>query len=222
VTALDEAAAALQKFALIERETIKDKRDPATTTDSIRLHRLVREVAAGRPPEEQAESMRRALITALATAYPNDGYNNPASRPRCALLTAHVLAICESETADTNSQCATLLNGAGSFFHGLAAHSFARALFERALAIREKVLGPEHPFTANSLSNLALLLRDQGELAGVRPRFERAAGNLREGTWPRASLHGEEPQHPRPIGCPSITRKNAFCVSAPETLLKTI
>jgi hypothetical protein len=50
----------------------------------------------------------------------------------------------------------------------------ARPLLERALAIWEKVLGPEHPNVAAGLNNLALLLRDQGDLAGSRPLFERA------------------------------------------------
>jgi tetratricopeptide (TPR) repeat protein len=50
----------------------------------------------------------------------------------------------------------------------------ARPLHERALAIREKALGPEHPHTAASLNNLGLLLRDQGDYAGARPLFERA------------------------------------------------
>jgi Tfp pilus assembly protein PilF len=42
------------------------------------------------------------------------------------------------------------------------------------VAIREKVLGPEHPDTAVSLSNLAILLQAQGDLAGARPLYERA------------------------------------------------
>jgi hypothetical protein len=41
---------------------------------------------------------------------------------------------------------------------------------ERALAIHEKVLGPEHPLTATSLNNLALLC----DLAEARPLLERA------------------------------------------------
>jgi hypothetical protein len=45
---LDEAVAALRTFALIDRETIADERDPAITTDCIRLHRVVRQVAASR------------------------------------------------------------------------------------------------------------------------------------------------------------------------------
>ena len=50
----------------------------------------------------------------------------------------------------------------------------ARPLFERALAIREKALGPEHPDTATSLNNLAMLLQAQGDYAAARPLFERA------------------------------------------------
>ena len=34
--------------------------------------------------------------------------------------------------------------------------------FSRSLAIREKVLGPEHPYTAQSLENYAALLRKTG------------------------------------------------------------
>ena len=35
--------------------------------------------------------------------------------------------------------------------------------------IREKSFGPEHPDARNSLSNLASLLKAQGDLAGARP-----------------------------------------------------
>jgi Flp pilus assembly protein TadD len=36
------------------------------------------------------------------------------------------------------------------------------------------VLGPEHPETATSLNNIALLLKVQGDLAEARPLYERA------------------------------------------------
>ena len=54
-----------------------------------------------------------------------------------------------------------------------------RPYYERALAIYERVLGPEHPKTASSLSNLGSLLDAQGDLAGARPYFERAFQILR-------------------------------------------
>jgi hypothetical protein len=76
---LDEAVAALRAFALIDRETVKDERDPAVTTDAFRLHRLVREVAATRAAGERRDSVRSALVAALTAAYPVDGYGNPAS-----------------------------------------------------------------------------------------------------------------------------------------------
>jgi tetratricopeptide (TPR) repeat protein len=50
----------------------------------------------------------------------------------------------------------------------------ARPLHERALAMIEKALGPEHAGTAASLNNLALVLQAQGDLAAARPLFERA------------------------------------------------
>ena len=50
----------------------------------------------------------------------------------------------------------------------------ARAHFERALTMREHVLGSDHVRTAISLNHLALLLRDQGDPVAARPLFERA------------------------------------------------
>ncbi|HRQ14517.1 MAG TPA: tetratricopeptide repeat protein [Promineifilum sp.] len=50
----------------------------------------------------------------------------------------------------------------------------ARPYYERALAIRERVLGPEHPDTAGSLNNLGYLLQAMDDLAGARPYYERA------------------------------------------------
>jgi Tetratricopeptide repeat len=50
----------------------------------------------------------------------------------------------------------------------------ARPLFERVLAIYEKVFGSENQYTATCFNNLANLLKDQGDLAGARPLYERA------------------------------------------------
>ena len=50
----------------------------------------------------------------------------------------------------------------------------AKPLLERALAIREKALGPEHPDVANSLNNLAGLYYNQGQYAKAEPLIERA------------------------------------------------
>jgi len=45
---------------------------------------------------------------------------------------------------------------------------------QRALAIREQLLGPHHPDTAQSLNNLAELYRDQGKYAEAEPLYQQA------------------------------------------------
>ena len=46
-------------------------------------------------------------------------------------------------------------------------------MYERALQIREKALGPEHPDTVTSLNNLAALHQDMGAPAKAVPLYER-------------------------------------------------
>ncbi|NJK81964.1 MAG: tetratricopeptide repeat protein, partial [Chloroflexaceae bacterium] len=52
--------------------------------------------------------------------------------------------------------------GCGALLEAQGDYAAARPLSERALAIKEQVLGPTHPDTALSLNNLAGLLRAQG------------------------------------------------------------
>ena len=44
----------------------------------------------------------------------------------------------------------------------------------RALALKEKLLGAEHPDVAVTLNNLGLLLKKQGKLSEAAERYERA------------------------------------------------
>jgi len=50
----------------------------------------------------------------------------------------------------------------------------ALPLYQRALAIREKALGPDHPSTGTSLNNLAGLYRAMGQYAQALPLYQRA------------------------------------------------
>ena len=84
---LDEAVAALRAFALVDRETIRDERDAAITTDCIRLHRLVRQVAAARRDGETYETAQRTLIEVVAAAW-----SDPHTWPRARRLDALSIA----------------------------------------------------------------------------------------------------------------------------------
>ncbi len=61
-------------------------------------------------------------------------------------------------------------------------------MYERALAIREVSLGPQHPDVAGSLNNLAILSYHQGDYASARTCMQRAVA-----IW-EASLGPRHPQ----------------------------
>jgi len=166
-----QALTALAEVSLVKHHPAED------TTPAVTLHRLVQMVARTRSQATgSAHDAVGRLIARLVAIYPGEGHSDPHSWPLCAQLTPHLLARRDA-CSDHAFVCAggpELLDRAGRYFHGRAAHSQAAQLFRDALAIREKTLGPEHYDTATSLNNLADLLRDQGDFAGARPLHERA------------------------------------------------
>jgi len=165
------ALLALADVSLVKRDPFDDG------ALAVTVHRLVQAVARARAQATgKATSAADQLVLRLATTYPEDGYGNPAVWPLCLQLTPHVLAQSDMEVPNTaaRAELAELQNRAADYLHGRGAFSRARSLCERALAIREKALGPEHFSTAESLNTLAHLLHSQGELAAARPLFERA------------------------------------------------
>jgi tetratricopeptide (TPR) repeat protein len=170
---LEEAVGALLAFALVDRESIPDERDASIKTDCIRLHRLVRQVAASLESAAHAR-MCGELIEAMATTYPADAYNNPAAWPKARRLDVMALALVDGTSLE-NATYAIIFDNLAAYRLGfLVAYADARCYCERALAIRENTLGPDHRDTATSLNNLGLLLQSQGNLAGARPYLERA------------------------------------------------
>jgi tetratricopeptide (TPR) repeat protein len=175
---LDEAAAALRAFALVDREPVADERDSALLTDCIRLHRLVREVAATRCKGEAAAHARRELIGAMAVFYPDSVFDDPKAWPRARRLDPLGVALVAADREippGAEAVAASVLNGLACYRVGaLATYRDARLLLERALAMDEKVLGLGHSDTARSLNNLGYLLRLQGDLVGALPFYKRA------------------------------------------------
>ena len=66
------------------------------------------------------------------------------------------------------------LNSLGKLQLTLGHYQEAQPNLEKALDIREKTLGPDHPNTAASLNNLAELYRAQGKHSGAEPIYHRA------------------------------------------------
>jgi tetratricopeptide (TPR) repeat protein len=184
---LIEAIAALRAFALVDRETIVDERDPALTTDCIRLHRLVRQVAQDRCEGEAREAMRRQLIDAMAAVCPLDVGDHPQTWPRVRRLDALTQSLLGDAAVPPGVEeyAANVLSAVADYRkEALAAYRQARMLHERALAIREKAVGMEHPDTARSLNSVALLLKAEGDLASARPLYERAVAICEKAVGP--------------------------------------
>jgi len=91
------------------------------------------------------------------------------------------LAVCAAKFLDDGLSVASVVAGnAASCLDDTGDYAGARALYERALEGRERVLRPDHPSTLGSVNNLALVLGRQGDYAGARALYERALeGNER-------------------------------------------
>jgi tetratricopeptide (TPR) repeat protein len=180
---LDETVATLRTFALIDRQTIVDERDATITTDTVRLHRLVRQVAAARRTGDAREHVRRTLVEVVAAVYPEDREieDDPIEAwPRARRLDALAVALVGDDCdppSGVEERTAKLLNGLARYRYShfkLTAYAQARSFCQRALRIREKVLGPEHPDTARSLDTLGYACIERGDLAGAQSLHERA------------------------------------------------
>jgi tetratricopeptide (TPR) repeat protein len=89
-------------------------------------------------------------------------------------------ALTEYDSADTTVGVSLYREGGLESYH-FRSYAEAELLCERALAIREKTLGPDHPDVAHSLNNLADLYRKQGKYAEAEPLYNRALA-IREKT----------------------------------------
>ena len=73
-----------------------------------------------------------------------------------------------------DERLATSLNNLAALYNAQGKYAEAEPLYQRSLAIREKVLGAEHPQVATGLNNLALLYDNQGKYAEAEPLNKRS------------------------------------------------
>jgi tetratricopeptide (TPR) repeat protein len=66
------------------------------------------------------------------------------------------------------------LNNLAVLYKSQGDYDRALPLYKQALAIRQTVLGENHPDTATSLNNLAVLYYSQGDYARALPLYEQA------------------------------------------------
>jgi tetratricopeptide (TPR) repeat protein len=136
---------------------------------SLAIHRLVQSFVQTEVKDAVALDVVQNMLNARAVTVIKAGY--PAAMQP---LLAHLRWMTRLAASREDEAMAALCNTLGSYLSATGDYGAARPLYERALAIREQALGPDHPSTSASLNNLALLLQSTGDYVGARPLFERA------------------------------------------------
>jgi tetratricopeptide (TPR) repeat protein len=175
----DEALVALRHYALLEGGQ-----------QTLAVHRLVQAITRNRLPADERTQWVEAALKCVAAAFAgSDSPLEPRTWPTCARYLPHAAAVVShvGNTDHAALDTACLLNQMGEYLNVRAQFAEAKPYAERALAIREQALGPQHPDTATSLINLGSLLRAQGDWTGAKSSFERAL-----------AIYGQVlgPQHP--------------------------
>jgi tetratricopeptide (TPR) repeat protein len=80
---------------------------------------------------------------------------------------------------DRSIEVAITLNNLAAAFQRKGELLEAERRFRRALAIKEKILGPEHPAIAPTLNNLAVVRRQQGEYSEAEAIYRRCFALLK-------------------------------------------
>ncbi len=161
--ALAEQLAVLEDFSLIQREW---------QTANYSIHRLVQAVLWQQmTPTQQQDWMQRA-IAGLSAVFPD--VTKVENWAVCKQLVPHVQAIATRQAiALETNEWAQLLGQTGHYLYNQGRYAEAEPLYQRALAISEQQLGPDHPAVATRLNNLAELYRDQGRYAEAEPLYLR-------------------------------------------------
>ncbi len=175
--------ARLRDFALVYNEEVIDERDPRQPrTKCIRLHTLVREIAAFRPSKEEREHIRRELIMALAAVYPHETHIDAKKWPRIRRLDAHAYELVHDGNPPKGAerQALHLLNLLADYRHGsLAAYTEAEQLFETSLALCKRCIGEgtlssDAPLFAQALHGIAWLFVTRGRHDAAEAPFKNA------------------------------------------------
>ncbi|MCI0398381.1 MAG: FxSxx-COOH system tetratricopeptide repeat protein [Chloroflexi bacterium] len=143
---------------------------------AIRLHQLLAHFVSGAAGEPDAQA--DVEQTVIAEAQRLNKMGNSAGLRGWQVHLQYLTAVAQSRN---DQRAAQLANELGTHLSQEADFVAARRYLEQALAIQEKIFGPQHPQTAQSLNNLGVLLQLMGAYEAARPCFERAL-TIREKT----------------------------------------
>jgi tetratricopeptide (TPR) repeat protein len=141
--------------------------DPAAGAFS--LHRVAQSVIRDSLTSADRRVWAERAVLAVNAAFP---YVEFSAWPLCEKLLPHV-RVCAAHGVET-VETARMFFWAAAYLWYVADYAAAVPLHQRALGIREKTLGPDHPDTAQSLNGLAIIYSMQGDYAAAVPLYQRS------------------------------------------------
>jgi tetratricopeptide (TPR) repeat protein len=157
------------------------RRNPEAKT--LDIHRLVQAVLKDGMYEGTQRQWAERTVRAVNHAFPDGEFS---TWPLCERLLPQAQFCAEliNKWGLEFTEAALLLNQVGLYLHDRARYAEVKPLYQRALAIREKALGPDHPDVAQSLNNLAALYDAQGQYARAEPLYQRALAIVEKALGP--------------------------------------
>lgn len=166
---LDTAMADLRRYSLLRRNP---------EYKMLTIHRLVQSVVKESMDERTQQLWRERAVRATNYVFPEGEFATWERCQRC-LPQAQACAVLIEQYNLAFPEAGQLLNKAGWYLVGRALYTLAEPLLQRALTISEQALGPDHPDTASTLKNLAVLAFYQGRYEQAEPLLFRVL-TLRE------------------------------------------
>jgi tetratricopeptide (TPR) repeat protein/transcriptional regulator with XRE-family HTH domain len=160
----DAALEVLRRYSLVRRDG---------TTRSVSVHRLLQAVVRAGMDQDERRLWAERAVSAIERVVPDvetATWRGVQRYARHALQGAALIDEWELESPEA----ARLLDQLGSYLRECAQHREAGSLLRRALAMRESLLGPDHPLTATTVAHLARLAVDTGHYDDSAGLYRRA------------------------------------------------
>jgi tetratricopeptide (TPR) repeat protein len=151
------------RFALIRRDA---------ELKNLQIHRVVREVIKDGMSEQARRSLAERAVHALNRVFPKAEFEN---WPQCQRLISHsrMAASLIEEFNIYSAGAARLLNDSVFYLVERGEYAEAEPVYRRVIAMRETLLGPEHPDTVQTLNALAVVYHHQGRYSEAEPLYHR-------------------------------------------------
>lgn len=162
--AMGELLRPLSRYSLVRSDA---------KSNTYGLHRLVQEIVRAATTDAECRKIVELTIAAINAALPEVEF---AVWAQCDRLVPHVAAV--ARWVDTygikGEAVARILNDTGRYLTERGRYGEAEPLLVRALAIRENLLGKDHPDVAVTVSNLAIVYLTHGRYSDARSLHERS------------------------------------------------